>query len=232
MRRFLQVRFGACVLFVLCGIDCIAAPREQIRESYREALRVNSQSTDYILPTWLHRLLNKTALTELFLAGMITGRDYIDPKIPALDSEAEKSLSAAAHGKKVRRSGSRNFVKSELKPAKKYRFEVWSPGDRTISLTFHRVDGVRGIKLTPQGSSGGWVELRLFPTGKKGEVFAEVKPGDVFFYDFGRVFGSPVVPDRRPIITRGGKILKAGHIYRIHCEKENIDKFIRMKNWE
>ena len=44
--------------------------------------------------------------------------------------------------------------------------------------------------------------------------------------------GAPVVPDRKSVITLGGKILKTGHIYRIHCEKENIDKFIRMKNWE
>ena len=229
MRSSCHVSLGACALLVLFGIDCIAALREQIKESYREALRQASQAEDYLLPTWLHRSLNKMALTELFLAGMITGRDYIDPKTPALDSEAEKNSRPLRTGTRFAGSGSHDSGKSALRPAQEFGFQVWSPGDRTIHLIFHRVDGVRGIMLPSKGSSGETVEIQLFPTGKKGEVFANVKVEAVFFYDFGRGWGAvPVVPDRKPVITRGGKILKPGHIYRIHCPKEKIDQFIRI----
>jgi len=119
-----------------------------------------------------------------------------------------------------------------VRVAREYGFNVWSPGESSRPLIFHHVEGVRGLDLAEKGAvSGKPVELRLFPTGKIGEVFADIENETVYFYDYGRTSFAQV-PDRTPEVSRGGKILKLRRIYRVHCEAEKVDKFIWIEDWE
>ena len=130
-----------------------------------------------------------------------------------------------------RGSGVTDLGEVDLRPAREYDFHVWSPGERSHALISHHVEGVRGLDLVEEGAvSGKPVELQIFPTGKKGELFADIENEIVYFYDYGKTTFTQV-PDRTPEISRGGKILKLHHIYRVHCEAEKVDKFIWIEDF-
>ena len=101
MKVFL-VRLTAVVVLVSSGVECIAAPRRQIRESYLKAVRAAKEHKDYLFPPWLDRSLNITALKIMYLAGMATGRDLIDPKEHPADPTAEKRIPVDTRGDRVK----------------------------------------------------------------------------------------------------------------------------------
>ena len=208
---------------ILCAPNCSAATQREIYASYRKELRAAWRMRDYLLPPWLDRSLNTVALTGFYLAGALSGINFIEPQMPPPDVEAERRLAPEPPVKLP--------DLAERVPLTNYTCCVTDSATGK-SLGMNDLDGGHLI-LADQGNVRENPALRLYPTGKRGAILATMDMQPVFFYDYGRVAHLCDFPVwRKPKIRRGNAILKCGRLYRVHCEAEKIDCLIYIEDME